>query len=146
MPVPKGKRFGGKPKGYKAPQTLEKQEQERQFRERIAQHIAPLAEALVESARGVQHMMAREKDGKWTEVTDPRVMERVLNSGESFYKLSARKPDVNALRECFDRLFGRAAQAVDLTVKTDPKDLSDEDLDARVRELLDKLKPRGRQN
>jgi hypothetical protein len=30
-------------------------------------------------------MMAKDKDGTWKEVTDPAVMARCLNRGESFY-------------------------------------------------------------
>jgi hypothetical protein len=55
----------GKPKGTLAPQTLEKREMQRQFRERVTQQFAPLMDALIEKAVGVHHMMARGKDGKW---------------------------------------------------------------------------------
>src|SRR5262249_14283590 len=50
-------------------------------------------EALKLAATGVTHLMAKDKDGTWARVTDPEVMVKVLNSGESFYRLSARNPD-----------------------------------------------------
>jgi len=37
-------------------------------------------------------------------------MVKVLNSGESFYRLTARNPDVRALVNLFDRLCGSATQ------------------------------------
>ena len=46
--------------------------------------------------------MARDRDGTWTEVTDPVIMAKVLNSGETFYRIYARNPDVKALKDIFD--------------------------------------------
>jgi hypothetical protein len=51
---------------------------------------------------------AMDKNGTWTQVTDDKVMAPVLNSGESFYCLTARNPDVRALNNLFDRLCGSA--------------------------------------
>ena len=61
--------------------------------------------------------MAKDKDGTWKEVTDPTVMARCLNSGESFYRLTARNPDVRALVNLFDRLCGSATQQSQLQVE-----------------------------
>jgi hypothetical protein len=58
-----------------------------------------MAMALLGAARGVSHLMARDRDGTWTEVTDPAIMAKVLNSGELFYRLYARNPDVKALKD-----------------------------------------------
>ena len=50
------------------------------------------------AARGVSHLMVRDRDGTWTEVTDPVIMAKVLNSGERFYRIYARNPDVKRSR------------------------------------------------
>jgi hypothetical protein len=106
-----GKRPGSGPKkGAIYKKTLEKQEHERQLRARIAQDVDEFYDALKLAATGVCHMMARDKDGTWKQVVDPAVMARCLNSGESFYQLSARNPDVRALINLFDRLCGSASQ------------------------------------
>src|SRR5215470_12585825 len=106
-----GRRPGaGRPKGSKDPHTLEKQEYERQLRARIARDQNEFYEALKLAATGVTHLMAKDKDGTSKEVTDPAVMLKVLNSGELFYRLSARNPDVRALVNLFDRLCGSATQ------------------------------------
>jgi hypothetical protein len=97
--------------------TLEKQEQERQLRARIAEDVDEYYAALKLAAVGVVHMMARDEDGKWKEITDPAVMARCLNSGESFYRLSARNPDVRALVNLFDRLCGSATQQSQVQVE-----------------------------
>src|SRR5215831_16075349 len=106
-----GQRNGsGSKKGSVYKKTLEKQEHERQLRARIAADVDEFYDALKLSATGVTHLMAKDKDGTWKEVTDPAVMARCLNSGESFYRLSARNPDVRALINLFDRLCGSASQ------------------------------------
>ena len=61
-------------------------------------------------------MMARDHDGTWTEVTDPVIMAKVLNSGETFYRLYARNPDVKALKDVLDRLFGTPTRQVEMMV------------------------------
>ena len=57
---------------------------------------------------GATHLVAKDKDETWVQGTDPRVMVRVLNSGESFYRLSAPNPVVRALVNLLDRLCGSA--------------------------------------
>jgi len=106
----------GKRKGCKHAKTLEQEELLRQFRARLAAEFDPLLDALFATARGVSHLMARDRDGTWTEVTDPIIMAKTLNCGETFYRIYARNPDVRALKDIFDRAFGTPAQAVDLTV------------------------------
>ena len=61
----------GRPKGSKDPHTLEKQEYELQLRARIAQDVDKFYNALKLAATGVCHMMAKNRDGMWQEVTDP---------------------------------------------------------------------------
>ena len=59
-----GRRPGaGRPKGSKAPHTLEKQEFEGQLRARIARDQDELYEALKLAATGVTHLVAKDKDG-----------------------------------------------------------------------------------
>lgn len=107
MPAPKGhKKWGGKRKGYKFPATLEKEAHEAIMRARIAADANELYDSMVLAAKGVTHLMARDERGQYKEVTDPAVMAKVLSSGESFYQLSARNPDVRALIDMFNRLCG----------------------------------------
>ena len=108
----------GRPKGTKDPHTLEKQEYELQLRARIACDVDAYYDALKQAATGVTHMMAKDKDGTWKEVTDPAVMARRLNSDESFYRLTARNPDVRALINLFDRLCGSATQQSQVQVES----------------------------
>ena len=43
----------------------------------------------------------------------------VLNSGEKFYRIYARNPDVKAHRDIFDRLFGTPTKQVEMTLHGD---------------------------
>jgi hypothetical protein len=111
-----GRRPGaGAKKGSKQKGSLEKAELLNQFRARVAAEFEPLVSALFSSATGVTHMMARDKSGKWTRVTDPVVMQRCLESGDEFYKITTQNPDIRALKDIFDRMFGSPTQAVEVT-------------------------------
>lgn len=105
----------GAKKGSIQRRTLEKRELAKALHAHFAAHFEPLADAYFRKAIGVSHMMAREKDGKWTQVTDPAVMAKVLNSGESFYRIHAQDPDARALKDLFDRHLGLPTQSVETT-------------------------------
>jgi hypothetical protein len=130
----------GRPKGSLNKATVEQKELERQFKERIAADLAPLADALLRKAKGVEHLQAQDpKTGQWVSVTDPKMMAMVLNGPEGYRRLSAKDPDTQALRECFDRLFGQAKQSIEVEDVTPIKDMTDEELKALAAELAQKL-------
>lgn len=106
-----GKRAGsGMKKGQKTAKVRAKEIEEELFREFLKTHSQDYYTALQAVATGVMHMMGRNPDGTWTQVTDPEVMVKCLNAGESFYRLVAQKPDTNALLAIFNRLCGVPAQ------------------------------------
>lgn len=116
---------------------------QRQFRERVTQQFAPLMDALIAKAVGVHHMMARGKDGKWIEVTDPKVMADVLNAGETFHRIYAHDPDAKALGDIFNRVMGMPTQELEVEVKHAPREMSDAELIAEATALLEKVKGDG---
>jgi hypothetical protein len=93
---------------------LERAELLRQFRDHVAAEFEPLLAALFASALGVTHMMVYQ-NGKWTRVTDPALMQRCLENGETAYRIFTQNPDVRALKDIFDRAFGSPTQAVEVT-------------------------------
>jgi hypothetical protein len=113
-----GKRPGaGRPEGSKQPQTLAREAYQEAFKRVAGPYFQRLIDAAVQAGLGVTHLMAKDsKTGQWVQVTDPDIMVKVLNSGESFYKLSARNPDTRALKDIFDRMCGSPTQAIDLNV------------------------------
>lgn len=126
----------GKKKGYKAPQTLEKLELDRQFKALIAAEIVPIAHALIGRCKGVDHLMAKDaKTGQWVSVTDPAVMARVLNGPAEYRRLSAKDADVNAIREALNRLLGQATQSIEVEDVTPTREMTDAELVAIAKEL-----------
>jgi len=137
-----GKRPGaGAKKGVPQPRTLEKMELQRQFREEATRRFSDVIQAQISLALGVDHLVARERNGKWTRVTDPDVMVKVLNSGESFYRIYAQNPDARALKDLLDRLLGSPTQAVEISGPDGGavEIQSDAVLKARMQALLAKL-------
>lgn len=133
--TPKRKKTGGRTKGTPNKASLEQKELERQFKETIASELQPIAQALLSRCKGVDHLMAKDKSGQWVSVTDPKQMAKVLNGPEEYRRLSAKDPDVNAIREALNRLFGQAKQSIEVEDVTPTKDMSDEELLALAREL-----------
>ena len=111
-----GKRPGaGAKKGVPQARTLEKMELLRQQRTFYAQHLMALWQARLDLALGCHHLMGKEQDGTFTKITDPDKMEKVLNSGSTFYNLYAQNPDRQALKDIDDRLFGTPTQQMELS-------------------------------
>ena len=112
---------GGRPKGSKSQGTLATEAAREHLRARLTAEIDTFVDALVSRARGVRHFNARnKKTGKWELVTSAGRVVAALNSedGESgeFY---TEKPDIQAIREGFDRMVGRSQQSehkLDVTV------------------------------
>ncbi len=103
------------PKGKVTAKVAERLELLHIYRTRVAPKLLELVESQMQAAQGVSHLMAKDRDGKFIQVTDPVMMARVLNSGETFYRIHAQNPDVRALKDIFDRLMGMPTQALELT-------------------------------
>ena len=105
-----GRRLGaGRKRGYKAPSTLKREDARRLLAERVLAEIDELASAQISLAKGLQVMFGRLK-GEWVRVTDPDLMLKCLRSGEPFYRITSNEPDGRALKDIFDREFGRPTE------------------------------------
>ncbi len=102
-------------KGQKKAVTLEKEALRALYRERISAKFGEIVDAQIASALGVSHMMGKDTNGQWIEVTDPIVMARCLSSGESFYRITAVNPNVNAIKDVLDRLLDKPSEHVEVT-------------------------------
>jgi hypothetical protein len=84
----------------------------------MAVHLDAVIDAQLESAKGVQHMMAKDsKTGQWVDVTDPAIMKKCLDSGEQFYKITPQNPNVQAIRDILDRLMDQPLKGVEVMGK-----------------------------
>lgn len=107
-----GRRSGaGRPKGVKTARTLEREEARKYLTQRVLSEIEPLATAEIESAKGVLCLYTKQL-GRWVRVSDPAIIEATLNTaekvmGNDYYLIAAKDPDTKALKNIFDREFGK---------------------------------------
>ena len=135
---PLGSTIANGSKVYKP--TREKGELLSLWRQKVSEHFEELVQAQLAAARGVTHMQARDKAGRWQTVTDPAVMTERLNAGAECYRLTAVAPSAPVLQQVMDRLFGSPKQSIDLEVQSPVDKLSDGELAEALTALLEKLK------
>jgi hypothetical protein len=109
----------------------------------VGRQFPALVAAQLAAAQGVTHMQARDPQGRWQTVTDPKVMTERLNAGEECYRLTAVAPSAPILKEVMDRMFGQSRQSLELDVSQAPTELSDEELASGLSVLLDKLQEKA---
>lgn len=113
MGRPKGlAKTGGKPKGYKAPSTLEKEAARELVRKRITERLVPLIDAQIDSSIGIKHFMLRDElTGQWKRLTNPNQIIAALNHPKaregSTYFIYTKDPNSQAAREMLDRAIDR---------------------------------------
>lgn len=107
MAWPKGKprpTGAGKPKGYKAPATLDKIAAREAARVRITQRVNEIIDAQVDSAVGIVHMMVRDPEtGQWVRVTSASKIAEALNHPKakdgSTYWIYTKDPNPASARD-----------------------------------------------
>lgn len=100
---------GGKPKGYKAPATLSKEQAREALRTIVLREMDELVGAQVANAKGLQYLVARNvKTGKFERVTsamldaaDDKMHERI--------EVWEKDPSVQAFSDLMDRALDKAA-------------------------------------
>jgi len=135
---PKGMRYGGVQKGYKAPHTMEKAAAREYVRERVISALRPMLNAQIANAMGVGHLFTRDKAGKFTRIEDEQEMERLLADGVEgeHYWIFTKDPSVQSFTDLMNRALDKPADTVDVTVSRSPRELSDEELLAEAQRLL----------
>lgn len=108
----------GRPKGKKdskprVPAAI-KRDIQALFRERVERELLPLLDATMAAACGEQSVFALD-EGRWKFITDPVVIQRLLDAGETFYRITTKSPDSRVLGDVWDRMIGKPAQSVDLS-------------------------------
>jgi len=134
---PKSKRGGvrpgaGIPKGTKLDKTIKKEHAEAYIRDRVIKGLAKLVNAQLSLADGLQMLYkidTIEKKGRNGQiyiekskpilVTNQTEIENYLagdyDKVKEYYFLTTKQPDNKAITDLFDRVFGRAKQAIDLS-------------------------------
>lgn len=96
----KNAKKAGRPKGSIDPLTRARKEAERLFIEEAEKHMPELVQALIHAAKGI-------------------VIEKENADGTT--QIYAKAPDVQALKEYFDRVIGKSNQQVSLDITTKGK-------------------------
>lgn len=97
--------------------------------ERVQKELDPILDAQVGLATGLQMVMVREwetnkkgeqhRTGKWVQVTEPQELLDLMNgsnTGDEYYQIWTKTPDVNAGKNLLDQTIGKARESVDLAV------------------------------
>ena len=130
---------GGKRGAIYAP-TRRKQALLAQWQAAVALRFDDLIEAQLRAAQGASAVFAT-VGGIWTHFPDPdaTVLARV-QAGDEAYRLKTVAPNHALLTQIFDRLLGRAREALEVEVPVLPM-VSDADLAAPLAALLSRWHP-----
>ena len=126
---------GGKRGSVYAP-TRRKQELRATWRAAVALRFDAVIEAQLRVAVGASVVLATRPDGTWIYHADPdaAILARV-QTGDSALRLTTVAPNPAVLTQIFDRLLGRAREALEVELPALPR-VSDADLAAPLAALL----------
>ena len=103
-------RWGGKPKGHKAPATLDKLAARDYVRQRVSAQLGPLLDAQIANAVGLKYLITRDKrTGKFIRVTE--AMARVKSgTDEEIIEVWEKDPSVQAFTDLLNRALDKPAE------------------------------------
>lgn len=112
---------GGRPKGSKDPQTLEKELMREALRAHVAPHIPAMTDSQIEAAKGIKHLMLRDPaTGKFERVKDEAGIDAALkNEGEAVW-IYTKDPSTAAYTDVMNRTLDKPkeqVQEIDVNIK-----------------------------
>src|SRR3990167_6389656 len=111
----KGRKTGGKRKGYKASKTLEKEAARELTRQTITAELSPLLHAQIAHAKGLKYLVTRDKKtGKFIRVTEAMAKIK-LGDHEEIVEIWEKDPSVHAFSDLLNRALDKPAEHVSLT-------------------------------
>ena len=136
MPAPKGhKKWGGKKKGTKNKKTIEAETALVLYKQEMLKELIPLIRSQQQLAKGLVVVLRRNlvkkgnrwvREGELTQVRDADEIERLLNSngqGENWHIITIKDPNVKAIQDILDRIFGKAKETIDVNVSAKARKL-----------------------
>ena len=148
---------GGRKKESKNKKTIEREKALETYHQTMLQGLMPLVRAQQSSAKGIVVVLRPglvknpktkklERTGELRQVKDPDEIERLFNLeedekvGENYHIVFAKDPNVKALQDIFDRVFGKAKEEIDLNIRgKELKKIQD-----GVRSLIEMAKKRNK--
>jgi hypothetical protein len=144
--APKGHpRWGGIKKGTKRPHTLEREAALKIYQQQILENLKPLIRSQLNAANGLTVMFQKkllrnkktgklERTGDLVRVTNPERVEELLNGdckGENYYYITIKDPNVKALEDLFNRVFGKPKETLEVDGGLD--------LNIDIKKIIDKI-------
>ena len=127
-----GKRPGaGRPKHSKNPETIEREEALKQFKDRVAKSVEKIFNSQLDLAVGEKYLFVIRTTGKGAKqrretsiVEDPETIRQYLdgelhNTNEEYFFMTTKPANNQALESLMSRAFGRPKESVDLNHKGD---------------------------
>jgi hypothetical protein len=115
----KGRRTGGKPKGYKAPATIDKEAKRELVRQLVAAELEPMVKAQIAHAKGVHFMILRNPDGTVTRATNEKQVDAACAVGAQAFEIVTQTPNVQAFSDLLNRALDKAReQPQDLNISS----------------------------
>lgn len=115
----KGRKTGGKPKGYKAPNTLAKEAARELVRQTVTAAMQPMLRAQIAHAQGIGHLYVRDKVGQFSKIVDPEAIDALLLSPDKkqgeHYWIFTKDPSVQAFTDLLNRALDKPAEQVKVT-------------------------------
>ena len=134
----------GKKKGYRHKHTLDKIMAREHLRLQVTARQQDMVNAQIQNALGLKHLFMRDDAGKWTQVTDPDMIEVVLNSGEEgkYFYIHSKDPSIQAFTDLMNRALDKPKeqeQEVTIKLTTELKEMPGDRLAAELEALRGKL-------
>lgn len=118
MPKPqKGERTpgSGKPKGYKAPKTIEKELERERLRQMVCAALEPMTAAQIAHAQGVSYMVLRHADGTFARATDEKQIDAACAVGAQAFQIFTQAPSTAAFADLLNRALDKPAEQIQHT-------------------------------
>ena len=119
MPFTKGSPkppTSGMRKGYKYPQTLEKERVEAAIQAHILSCAEPMVKAQIEHAKGEAYMVLRRPDGTFAVATEEKQVHAAVAVGGQAFDVHTRAPNTSAFIALMDRALGRPKERQELSI------------------------------
>lgn len=112
---PKGARYGGKPKGYKAVKTVEKELAREALRQLVVAELAPMTRAQIAHAKGVSYVVLRNPDGSFTRATNEQQIDAACAAGAEAFQIFTQAPNVQAFADLMNRALDKPPEQLQVT-------------------------------
>lgn len=86
-----------------------------ELRRMVTAELAPMTQAQIASAKGIQHFVLRDKSGKFQRVTSAEAAISAMNDPEAVYEFWARDPSIAAFTDLMNRALDKPAEQLKVT-------------------------------